>query len=82
MKLVEELKSKSSRRIKTLDPNYANFYRQDGYGIFSVNPTDIERVITYIQGQEEHHKKQNFQNELLAFLNKYKMEYDEKYLWD
>jgi hypothetical protein len=39
-------------------------------------------VITYIQGQEIHHKKQIFKDELLQFLHKYEVAYDEKYLWD
>jgi len=82
MKLVEEVKKQSSKWIKTIDKNYVNFYWQDGYGIFSVNPSQLEIVKQYIKNQEEHHKKHTFKEELLAFLNKYQVKYDERFLWD
>ena len=82
MKLVEEVKKQSSKWIKTIDSDYAKFYWQDGYGIFSVNPSEIEVVIRYIKNQEEHHKKRTFKKELVAFLNKYHVNYDERFLWD
>ncbi|MFW5751865.1 MAG: transposase [bacterium] len=58
------------------------FIGKTEYGIFSVNPYEIETVVKYINNQQEHHKKHSFENELTAFLNKYEVEYDEKYLWD
>ena len=39
-------------------------------------------LLEYIDNQREHHKKQTFQQELLKFLRKYNVEYDERYLWD
>ena len=81
MKLMEELKKRSSKWIKTKGKKYANFYWQDGYGMFSVNPADINIVANYIKNQEEHHKRQSFQDEFRAFLNKYNVEYDERYVW-
>ena len=47
VKLFEELKSHSSKWIKTKGEAYSNFYWQDGYGAFSVNPSDVEIVINY-----------------------------------
>jgi REP element-mobilizing transposase RayT len=82
IKLLEEIKKESSKWIKTKDEKYSKFYWQDGYGIFSVNPFEIEKVIEYIDNQYEHHKKRTFQEELLGFLKKYEVEYDERYLWD
>ncbi|WP_294301881.1 IS200/IS605 family transposase [uncultured Chryseobacterium sp.] len=82
IKLLEELKSSSSKWIKTLDVKYANFYWQSGYGAFSVNPTEIEVVTNYIQKQEEHHQVKGFQEEYRAFLKKYNIEYNEEYVWD
>jgi hypothetical protein len=81
MKLVEELKSHSSKWIKTKGEEYANFYWQDGYGAFSVNPTEIHVVFNYISNQKEHHRNKNFQNEYIAFLEKYEVDYDERYVW-
>jgi REP element-mobilizing transposase RayT len=82
MKLIEEIKSHSSKWIKTKGQQYQNFYWQNGYGGFSVNPTHIEHVKKYIERQEENHKRISFQNEYLAFLTKYNIEYDERYIWD
>ncbi|MFN0122021.1 MAG: IS200/IS605 family transposase [Blastocatellia bacterium] len=57
------------------------FSWQEGYGAFTVSASEIARVSAYIQRQEEHHRKQSFQDEYLAFLKKSGIEYDEKYLW-
>jgi len=82
MNLLEEVKSHSSKWMKTKGVELSNFYWQNGYGAFSVNPTEIDKVITYIENQKEHHKKKTFQEEYRAFLKKYKVEYDERYIWD
>jgi REP element-mobilizing transposase RayT len=82
IKLLEEVKKSSSKWIKTIAPKYHSFYWQKGHGIFSVNPSEIDVVVEYIKNQEEHHKTRTFKEEYLAFLKKYKIEYDEKYLWD
>jgi len=80
--LVERLKSNSSKWIKTKGEAYQNFYWQKGYGAFSVNPTEVDVVINYIENQKEHHKHKTFQEEYRAFLKKYKVEFDERYVWD
>ena len=82
IKLLEEIKKESSKWIKTKGRQYSKFYWQDGYGIFSVNPYEIQKVVDYIDNQHKHHKKHTYQEELLAFLKKYKVEYDERYLLD
>ena len=82
VKLLEELKSNSSKWIKTKGEAYTNFYWQDGYGAFSVNPSEVEIVINYIVKQKEHHSKKTFQDEYKAFLKKYEVEFDERYVWD
>ena len=81
MDLIEKVKSNSSKWIKTKGIEFENFYWQNEYCAFSVNPTEIEIVKNYIINQEEHHQKKMFQEEFLAFLKKYNVEYDEKYVW-
>jgi REP element-mobilizing transposase RayT len=82
MKLLEEIKSHSSKWIKTKGKQFENFYWQDGYGAFSVNPSEIDVVVKYIANQKAHHTKRGFQDEFRLFLKKYEVEYDEKYVWD
>lgn len=82
MKFVEEVKKQSSGWLKTIDDNLDEFYWQRGYGIFSVNPSEKELVINYIKNQKEHHRTKTFQEEYIAFLKKYNVPYDERYMWD
>ena len=82
MKVLEVLKKDSSKFAKTLDPSLACFHWQDGYGLFSVSPSHRDAVHEYILNQEEHHKKETFQEELLRILNKYGVQYDQRYLWN
>jgi len=82
MKLLEEVKSHSSKWIKTKGALYKNFYWQDGYGAFSVNPAEIDVVIKYILNQKNHHGKESFQDEYRKMLKKYNVDYDERYVWD
>lgn len=81
VELLEKVKSHSSKWIKTKGESYTDFYWQDGYGAFSVNPSEIDVVVNYIKKQKEHHLKKTFQTEFLQFLKKYNVEYDERYLW-
>lgn len=82
MDFVRNIKANSSRWIKQIDPYYARFCWQDGYGAFSVSPSLLERTVRYIQGQEEHHKKRTFEEEYKLFLERYGIQYDERYLFD
>jgi putative transposase len=80
--LVEEVKTSSSKWLKTTSPELANFAWQRGYGAFSVGPADLNALIAYIDGQEEHHRTRSFQEEYRAFLTKYGIQFDERYVWD
>jgi REP element-mobilizing transposase RayT len=80
--LIEELKTASSKWLKTQSPALAAFAWQRGYGAFSVGPSDRDALLAYIAGQEEHHRSRTFQDEYRAFLTKYGIEYDERYVWD
>ncbi len=82
IKLLEEIKSHSSKWIKTKGEAYKTFYWQDGYGAFSVSPKNVDSVIKYIANQHRHHDLQNFQDEYRELLKEYKVEYDERYVWD
>ena len=82
MKVIEIVKKDSSKFVKTLDDKLSAFHWQDGYGLFSVSPSHWQAVEKYISNQEEHHRKETFQEELRRILDKYGAKYDEHYLWD
>ena len=81
-KLFETVKKESSRWIKQQGAPYQEFYWQNGYGCFSVGPSQLDQLIRYIDNQEEHHKTVCFQDEYRTLLEKYAIEYDERYVWE
>ena len=81
-KILEDVKKCSSKWIKTVDPDCGKFYWQNGYGAFSIGFSGKTAAIHYIKNQKEHHRNKTFQEEFLEFLNKYQVNYDERYLWD
>ena len=81
-KLLEEIKKPSSIWMKQQEQGIPNFSWQAGYGIFSLGQSQLPALIQYIDNQEEHHRTRTFKEELLELLEKYGVEYDEKYLWD
>ena len=58
------------------------FEWQAKYGAFSVSVSQLDKIINYIENQEEHHHKVTFQEEFVALLKKHNIEYDERYLWE
>jgi putative transposase len=63
-------------------PGNARFGWQRGYAAFTVSESVAGAVRAYIEGQEEHHKKQTFEAEYLALLRKHGVVFDERYIWD
>jgi REP element-mobilizing transposase RayT len=84
MKLVEEIKSHSSKWMKTKDISLKNFYWQNGYAAFSVNAYGVDKVKRYIENQKKHHgkRKKEFKEELIQYFNQSSIEFDERYVWD
>ena len=80
--LMKDLKKDSSLWIKRKGREFHNFHWQDGYGAFSIGHSQIPELKKYIRQQKEHHRKRTFQEELMAFLDEYEMEYDLRYLWN
>jgi REP element-mobilizing transposase RayT len=79
--LVRRLKSSSS---KWLHQEHAKprFAWQLGYAGLSVSKSNASAVCRYIADQERHHQRMTFQQELIAFLKKHEIEYDERYIWE
>jgi len=74
------LKSESSEWIHK-ELHVATFQWQEGYGAFTVSPSQIKNVQKYILNQEEHHRSKTFQEEYVELLTRAGVEYDERYLW-
>jgi putative transposase len=80
--LVEEVKTNSSKWIKTKGRAFRNFHWQRGYGAFSIGQSNIEVLKRYIRRQKEHHKRVTLQEEYRGFLKAYRIDYDERYVWE
>src|SRR5262249_34884590 len=80
--LVKEIKTEATKWIRTKSQDFDEFRWQSGYGGFSVSPSHLPALVHYIENQEEHHKKENFQDEFRRLLRKYGVEWDERYAWE
>lgn len=80
--LVQDIKTGSSKWLKTKGAKYANFHWQGGYGIFSISPSHRPALEKYIGNQAEHHQKVTFQEEYRRLLSRYEIAFDERYVWD
>jgi REP element-mobilizing transposase RayT len=79
---LRDLKRDSSKWVKTLSLELADFQWQAGYGAFSISPGHVEPLQQYIANQEEHHRKVTFQDEFRRLCRKYGVAIDERYVWD
>jgi putative transposase len=79
--LIRDLKSNASNWMHNIFPEQKDFAWQNGYGAFTVSASQIGDVSRYIANQEQHHQKQSFKDEFLAFLKANEIEFDENFLW-
>ena len=79
---IRALKAGSSHWMHDTFPGAHQFSWQTGYGAFTVSHSARDAVKAYIANQEEHHKRQAFQDEFRGLLKNHEIEFDEKYLWD
>ena len=80
--IVEEVKTSTSKWIKTKGREFRDFHWQRGYGAFSIGQSNIATLKRYIRNQKEHHQRITFQDEYRKFLKAYDIEFDEKYVWE
>ena len=80
--IVGQMKTGSSGLLQKQLPDLQSFHWQNGYGAFSVSQSSVPEVREYIRTQQEHHSTVSFQDEFRRFLQRYEVDYDEKYVWD
>ena len=82
MDVVQEAKTETSKWLKKQSPALSTFAWQAGYGIFSVSESNIPAVKSYIENQEDHHRRMSFQDEFRELCRRHGIEWDERYVWD
>lgn len=80
--LVRDIKNNSSNFINDQNFLKSKFSWQEGYGAFSHSHSQLDTVYQYIANQENHHRKKTFKDEYIEFLQKFEIEYQEKYLFE
>ncbi len=75
---VNTIKANSSRWMRETD---RRFSWQEGYGAFSISPSQLQAVKEYILNQHEHHRKRSFEEEFVALLRRCGVAYDPKYVF-
>ncbi len=79
--LMQDVKGDSSKWINRNGLSKFQFEWQSGYGAFSYSISQIDSVVKYVENQENHHKRKTFIQEYLDFLEKFKIPFDERYLF-
>lgn len=79
--LVKQLKVSSTNWVRGTSLSRRHFAWQRGYGAFSVGRSGWDAVVSYIERQEEHHKRTTFADEYVRLLEAYSIAYDPEWLW-
>jgi len=80
--LTEEAKGSTSKHINDMSKVFRKFGWQDGFGAFTVSPSQKNRVVAYIANQMHHHSHETFEDEYIDLLPKHEIEFDQRYVWD
>ena len=79
--LIQDIKVDSSKFINKKKWVRGRFCWQEGYGAFSYGHSQLDKIITYIRNQERHHARRSFKDGYLAWLNKFEIPFEEKYVF-
>ena len=79
--LMQDMKGSSSKWLNEKKFIKEKFEWQEGYGAFSYSKSQASRVIAYVQNQEVHHSKITFLEEYKKLLEKFEVDYDERYIF-
>ena len=79
--IIRTVKSESSEWVNANKFCRSKFRWQEGYAAFDCCKSHISAVATYIENQEEHHKKTTFLEEYVSMLNKFEVDYNVKYIF-
>ena len=80
--LTRDIKANSSSFVKEKKLVNSSFSWQEGFGAFSYSKSQAQTVNNYTINQPGHHSKKTFREEYMEFLNKFEVDYDEKYLFE
>ncbi|MGH9430285.1 MAG: IS200/IS605 family transposase [Terriglobia bacterium] len=77
---VKDIKTGSAQWIKQNGVYKGFSHWQEGYAAFTCSRRDLDALIEYIKGQEEHHRRTTFEEEYRKLLTSAGIELDERFL--
>jgi putative transposase len=80
--LIRDIKADSSDFINRKKWVRGRFCWQEGYGAFSYGHSQLDTIIRYIQNQEQHHRRRSSKDEYLAWLKKFEVPFEDKYIFE
>jgi REP-associated tyrosine transposase len=79
--LIRDAKAGSSKFINEKRWVTGRFSWQEGFGAFSYSRSQLGTVIRYIEAQQKHHEKKSFRQEYVQLLERFKVDFDPRYLF-
>ena len=80
--LMQDIKGDSSKWINQKKLVQTRFSWQEGYGAFSYSKSHVDSVIDYVKNQDIHHRRKTFIEEYHDFLEKFEVDYDERFIFE
>jgi putative transposase len=79
--MIRDIKANSSKWLNDEKSKLRKFGWQDGFAAFTVSESQVDRIGGYIRNQKKRHQRMSFKEELIAILQRNRIEYDERYVW-
>ena len=79
--LIRDVKSDSTEFVNKKRFVRGRFSWQEGFGAFSYSRSDLDAVAKYVLDQERHHKRRSFKEEYMTLLDRFEVEYEDRYLF-
>ncbi|HEX4629955.1 MAG TPA: IS200/IS605 family transposase [Chthoniobacterales bacterium] len=79
-KAMQLLKGNSSKWIHETFSELRSFAWQEGYGAFSIGVSGVEETRAYIRSQEEHHRNRTYREEVIMFLQRHGLRFEDSML--
>jgi len=80
--LIRDVKANSSAFINEKRFVRGRFNWQEGFGAFSYSRSQVDIVVKYVLNQEKHHARRSFKDEYIGLLDRFEVEYEDRYLFD
>jgi REP element-mobilizing transposase RayT len=78
--LMLEIKRDTSKWMK--EHNVCDFTWQDGYFAFSIGESGVDKLKEYIANQKSHHAALDYKDEMRTLFRRYRIDWDERYVWE